>query len=221
MKKYLKITILTIIIMLISYANVYAGNATVTLTPSKTEVKVGDTFSVTLLVKCETGIEALDSTLQYDKTKLELTDTTVDKNFADISGANASTGAYKLSFLWNSENDATKEVELVKLNFKVLDNVKANDSISISLSDIQLNDSDDKWIDIASQETTIKVVESQSKPNENTNTPGGNHNENKDNTQYNNVISYAGLQDYTFAVIAGIVLIASIAYAKYKQYKNI
>lgn len=234
-----KITLLALIILLLSFTKVYAESAEATLTPDKTEVKAGDTVTVTMLVKCATGIEALDSTLKYDKKQLELTNTTVDKSFKDLSGENASTGEYKLSFLFDG-NEAPKQVEMVKLSFKVLDDVKANDTINVALSNIQVNDSDDKWMEIENQSTTLKVVAKSTEENPNENTAGGDNttgnNTAEDNTTGNNTVednttgnntksdkplSYAGLENYTFAIIAITVLVAVVAYAKYKQYKNI
>lgn len=239
MKKYLKITILVIMVMLISFANVYAADyadtpttekANVILNPSKSSVKIGETFTVSMLVKCETGVCDFDGVLKYDKTQIELVGTTANKNFSDISEENAQKD-YQLSFLQKA-GEAPKEATLVTLEFKVLDNVKVDDKINISVQEIELNDSNDNWIDIANSQTTVTVAKDQETPkpddgntvkpgntnDENTIKPGTN---NKDNTQANKVINYAGLGNYVFAIIAAVILIASISYIKYKQYKNI
>lgn len=249
MKKSLKITLLVMIILLLSFTKVQAGNASITLTPSKTEAKAGETITVKILVKCETGIDAMDSTLKYNKQQLKLGTNTVNGSYQNISGENASTGEYKLSFLYNDQ-ESPKEVEIVELSFEVLEDVNAGDTIEISLSDIQINDSENKWIEIGSQSTTVKVVSATSGGEQNGNTPsggeqngntssGGNqdgntpsggeqngntpsgNNTNKDNTTSKDPLTYAGLETYTFVIIAGVILVATVAYSKYKQYKNI
>lgn len=236
MKKYLKITILAIMVILMSFVNVYAADeptaATVTLNPSKTEVNKGETFTVTMLVKCETGICDFDGVLKYDKAQIELDkyNVTVDKNFSDMSKENEQND-YQLTFMQKGKEEP-KEVNIVTLKFKVLDNVKVDDKINISVSNIQFKDSNYNWIEVEAKSTTVTVANNQgtTKPGDgNTTDPGNTTNpgnttkpgNNADNTQANKVINYAGLENYAFAIIAGVILVACVAYAKYKQYKNI
>lgn len=259
MKKSLKITLIVMFVLLLSFTKVWASNASITLTPSKTTAKAGETITVKVLVKCETGIEAMDSTLKYNKNQLKLGTNTVNESYQNLSGENASTGEYKLSFLYENQ-EAPKTVEIVELSFTVLEDVNVGDTIEISLSNIQINDSEDEWLEIGSQTTTVKVVEgttggeqngnvpsegeqdgnvpsegeqdgnvpSEGEQNGNTssggkqdgNTSSGN-NTTKDNTTSKAPLSYAGLGGYMFAIIAGVILVAAVAYSKYKQYKNI
>lgn len=53
------------------------------------------------------------------------------------------------------------------------------------------------------------------------NLPGNNTQKNTINTTSNKAIIYAGLQNYSFAMLSGGILIGFIAYIKYKQYKDI
>lgn len=208
MKNLLKATILLLIVMYASIISVYAAETNVTLRPSSSNVKVGETVSIDVVVSSATGIEALDSTLKYDTNKLELVNTSVDKDFKDVSGKNEKTGDYKLSFLYDKTEKIT-EVTIVKLDFKVLDTAKVDDVLKVTLSDIDVNDSDDEWIDVADKEAQLKIIKSVATEPE------------KDNTQSDKEHEHAGLEDYTFAIIAGAVIIAVISYIKYKKYGNI
>ena len=58
--------------------------------------------TITLSANCATGIEGIDSTLQYNKTKLKLTNegTLAATGFTSMSGTDQSTGEFKLSVLY-------------------------------------------------------------------------------------------------------------------------
>ena len=72
MKKFKKVLVLLIVLVLIGAMNVFAKNEKVILNPSKTEVKEGEIFDLKIDIACETQFNGLTGILQYDEAKLEL-----------------------------------------------------------------------------------------------------------------------------------------------------
>lgn len=191
MKKHIKITVISLIIALVSIVNVYAaGETDVTATADKTETKVEDTITINLSANCETGIEGIDSTLVYDKTKLELSNLSVDAKFSNMSGTDDSTGEYKLTVISNSEEILTSGI-FATLEFKVLDTAKADETLTIKLVGIEIGDSNDEWTTIDDKEITLKIVEENSgtddnnpdEDNNNSGTGDSNLDEDNDNSE--------------------------------------
>lgn len=236
MKKYLRITILAIILILASTLNVYAVENNITLRTSATEVKVGDTLEIVIAMKCEEDFQGLTGFLEWDKTKLELEGVANGKDFKDLNAEN-SEGEYVVSILTNTASSIT-EGNLQTLKFKILDEVKEGESLNVTLSDINFKVGEDKAT-VENQTATVKVVANSEGINgdddpDNTDEPGNTEKpsdnpatenndklqENPDDTQANKDINDTGLRDHTFAIITGIVLVAIISYIKYRQYKN-
>ena len=161
MKICKKIALITIMFILLATLNVYAGIVEVTSTVSSTEVKVGDTVTVTLLAKFATGIEGIDATLEYDNTKLKLTNESAlaASNFTSMSGTNDATGEFKLSVLYTGSGAAPTEATFATLSFEVLDTVTVNEKLDIKLSGIEIGDSEDNWVELDDIVTTLTVVE--------------------------------------------------------------
>ena len=223
MKKHFQIIILAIVLVLVATLNVYAAENNITLKSSATEVKAGDTLEIVISMKCEEDFQGLTGVLEWDKTKLELEGVANGKDFKDLNAEN-SDGEYVISILSNTSSPIT-EGNLQTLKFKVLDGVKEGENLNVTLSEINFKVGEDKAT-VENQTATVKVVANLDNPNnpDNPENPANENNnkvvENKDNTQANKNINYAGLEDYTFAIIAGIVLVAIISYIKYRQYKN-
>lgn len=258
MKNYKRIALLVIIFILSTVLNVYAadydtpdGTAQVTLTPSTTEVKAGDTVTVTLSAQCETGIEGIDSTLEYDKTKLELSSEIAASGFTSMSGEDSVSGEYQLSVLYTDTTDAPTQANFVTLTFKVLDGVTADETLSVKLTGIEVGDSDDEWLTVENKEVTLTVVENapvedddktaedgdtpaedDDTPTEGEDTPVEDENksteedtpkneETKDNTTANKPINNAGLEGFASIAIVGIVILAIVFYAKCRKYRDV
>ena len=230
MKKHFQIIILAIVLVLVATLNVYAAENNITLKSSATEVKAGDTLEIVISMKCEEDFQGLTGVLEWDKTKLELEGVANGKDFKDLNAEN-SDGEYVISILSNTSSPIT-EGNLQTLKFKVLDGVKEGENLNVTLSEINFKVGEDKAT-VEKQTATVKVItksagtdenDKTDKPNtpseENNNEPTDNNQTSKDNTQANKNINYAGLEDYTFAIIAGIVFIAFMSYVKYRQYKN-
>lgn len=169
MRKYIKILLLSLIFILASILNVYAADvntesgANITATADKTDVKVGNTVTINLLANCSSGIEGIDSTLEYDKTKLELQSVNVGSKFSNMSGTDDATGKYKLTVISNSTESLTSET-FATLTFKVLETAKKDEKLTITLSEIELGDSNDEWKTIADKNVTLTVKEETEKP---------------------------------------------------------
>lgn len=163
MKKFLKITVLAIIVMLFGIVSVYAEDLKVLLQANKTEAKVGDEITVDLVVKNQTGVEGFNSVLTYNKSVLSLKKIEPADDFSDLSGENTATGQYNLSFVYNG-NEELKDTTIATLKFQVLSGATVGDAINVSLSSVEVNDSADAWLNLNennNQKATITVVNDQ------------------------------------------------------------
>ena len=159
MKKISKITIIGIIYILISISHVFASTAEIEIKASSTDVKVGDTVTITVSLNSEIGIEGFDSALQYDKSKLKLTNSgkiSTDK-FVDLSGEDEKTGEYRMTLLRNTTQDILVDPNLATLEFEVLKGCSKNETIKIS--EIALVDSNENLIDIEDKEIKLNVID--------------------------------------------------------------
>jgi len=227
MKMLKRIALIAIICILAVTLNVYAGVTEVILNASSTEVKVGETVTITLSAKNGTGIEGIDSVLDYDKTKLELTNasTLAAENFMSMSDTNDSTGKFQLSLMYTGAGNAPQQAEVAKLTFKVLDGAQTNETLTIKLSDIELGGSDDDWTTVADQTVTIKALrdEEQTPGDEDQGTGDGTQtpDDGKDDTTADDNYGYAGLEDYALVLILGGIVLVVTLYKKSNKYKDI
>lgn len=147
MKKKL-ITFAIIIMVIIANLSIVQAATTATLKTNKDKVKPGDTFTVTLSVACEDGINGIDTTYSYDTDKLELVSASV-KDSANWSSLGSDK---KITVICNSTSKITT-AELYVLTFKLKDTVATGTTVSISTTDI-LVDSDAA----TNSEKTIKAL---------------------------------------------------------------
>lgn len=218
MKMIKKIITLAIILMLCMTINAYAGTTEIKLTPSTTEVKVGDKITVVLSGKRGNGIEGIDGTLQYDTTKLKLVSTTIlakeeggeDDKYSNLSGKNEATGEYQLSMILKS-NPAPTEGDLIQIKFEVLEGAKENDTLSIKLVNTKLADGEGNTEDIG--EVTAADIKVKSSTTGNNNQTGGNNNP----SDY----PYAGVNGYAVISIFAVMVIGIIMHIKVRKYRDI
>lgn len=163
MKRFRKVAVLVMIFILSTTLAVFADNssAEITLTPAPTSAKVGESITIDLSAKCATGIEGIDSTLTWDSTKLELTnqDALASKGYISMSGTDESTGEFKLSVLYGGSGKTPTESSFATLNFKILEAAKANEKLSVTLSGIEVGDSEDNWITVGDKTVQLTVLE--------------------------------------------------------------
>ena len=156
MKKKLMIIAVAVILMLASTITVYANTeTTVTLNASKTEVKVGETFTVTLKATCPDGINGIDTTYNYDEEKLELKSAAVANNsFSPLGVDNQIT-------VICSSTEKIESADIYTLTFTVKEGVAAGSTAEIGITETLL-DSDaatDSEKTIEAQKITVKIVE--------------------------------------------------------------
>jgi len=161
MKRCKKIILLALIFILSLSLNVYADSpsAEITFTQSATSVKPGETITISLTAKCATGIEGIESILEWDKTKLEFTnaESLAATGYTSMSDFDDATGKFSLSLFYTGAETPTN-AKFAELKFKVLTGVNAEEELSVKLSNIELGDSNDDWITIEDKEIITKVA---------------------------------------------------------------
>ena len=173
MKK--KIAILTMVLLYIIFCRIpiFAVTATANLNPSKLKVKPGETFTVTLSVTCQDGINGVTGiTYNYDNDKLDLVSEKNGNNFFSLMNGNS------IDIMSNSTEKIVK-ADVYLLEFKAKKTITSQTTVNISV--------DDLWVDsdIATDSgTTVKGINTTVtiKPEENSN---NNTQENTNNTPDN------------------------------------
>lgn len=155
MKKQIKILLLSIVLVLISTLTVNAADATATLSLDNSEVENGDTFTVTLNVACEEGINGLEGTVSYDKENLEL----VSIDVGDSNWSNLGEGL-EIAIL-HAKSGTIKSADILKITFKVKDTAEVGTTAKVTLSDMLL-DSDaavNSSKEIGTKEIEVTITE--------------------------------------------------------------
>lgn len=163
MKSKLVVIGIMFILIIANCITVFADAHSVTIQTEKTEVKVGDTFSVKINVLASDGINGMVATYNYDTDELELLEQKVtDSNFVDLGGATPN----EIALMFNPENPSefveTTETNIYELTFKVKEKVK--EKATISLDEIELNTLalTNAEHTIEGQELTIKIINEES-----------------------------------------------------------
>lgn len=181
MKKRL-ITIAIILIMVIVNAAVVQADTlpTVTIKTSSTEVKPGETLTVTLSVKCDNGINGFDATYSYDDSILELqsgavTDTT---KWSSLGSGNS------ITIICNSSEKITNS-DIYVLTFKVKENATIGSKATINFENItvDMDVATNSNVTIDGQTATIKIAQT---TNNGDTTTGDNSNNGNNNNSGNN-----------------------------------
>lgn len=252
MKKIKSVLVLALILALVSTLKVHAADyatdeqakAEVTLTASSETAKIGDTVTLTLAVKCPTGVEAIHAILEYDETKLELINETAiaNKGYNSLSGIDGLTGKFDLFLMCvtSADEGTPKEATVGSLQFKVLEAAEVNEELPISLLEVKVGDSEDAWFEIADKSATIEVIESkptepeptepeptepeptEPKPTEpEPEKPTQPEKPKEDGTIADKDFNKAGIKAYGIISIIAIALIATVFYKKSKKYNGI
>lgn len=238
MKKFRKIIILLLFILSITY-NVYATDnikgpslttAKLTMNTNTKLVNVGETIKISLKASYENGIDGINSVLEYNKTKLELTNVEMKNYFGNQSGEDAQTGEFILTALYGelgAPQETPKEAEYMVLTFKVLDTVTYGETLSIKLSDIEIIDPTLNSVPVESQGVTFTVKEEKSEEEQEPNkedkdtTEQKQEDAKKDDTVANKVINKAGINKHAIIVIIAIMAIIRVLYIKNKKNSDI
>lgn len=155
MKRNIRIIFLSIVLILISTLTVNAAEATATLSLDKTTIKNGDTFTVTLKVACEEGINGLQGNVDYDEEILELQSIDVgDTNWSNL-GENSEIA------IIHAKSGTITSADILKISFKVKDTAEVGAKAKITVSDIVL-DSDaatNSTKEIGAKEIEVTITE--------------------------------------------------------------
>lgn len=155
MKKKMEILIITLIFMIMGTLTINAADATANLNLDKAQIYRGDTFSVTLNVACEEGINGLQAKFSYDENRLELTESTIIDTSKWVNLGESP----NFEVIHNSSETETS-ADIVKLTFKVKDNAEFG-TAKITASDIVV-DSDagtNSTKQVGTKETQVTIVE--------------------------------------------------------------
>ena len=176
MIKKIILSIVMLSVILFGMTNVNAANGSANLIASSTSVKAGETFTVTLSVNCEDGVNGVDTTYSYDEDKLEL----VSANVAGNNWANLGVNG-TIQVICNSTSKITSDNVYV-LTFKVKDNAQVGSTAKISTTDIKI-DSD---VTSSSFTETAKTVNVNIISENSDNSNNGNNNQSSNNQDTNN-----------------------------------
>ena len=233
--KIITANIIAIFIILLASVS-YAATGTVELKASTTEVKKGDTFTVTISATCEEGINAIKTKYSYDTDKLEL----VDEKLIDTSKWITMGTQPELIILSNSR-DSIKSADLYVITFKVKDNVSAGDTVKVETEEIILsaNVKEDSTVTVGAKTIEISVKDNSAGGNQggdvggNTvDNPGNNsgiktnttenNGTKKDPTSANGTLPQTGESFIIVCIlIVGAISASIILYKKYIKYKGV
>lgn len=163
MKRKLIIIGFAVLLILTNIITCYAATEiSVTLHADKTEVKAGETFTVTLKATCPDGINGVVTTYSYEEDKLEY----VSENVADSDnyafGGNKET---KEIFVYCISTDSIQEADVYTLTFRVKEGVEPDSTATVSITETTLDSdaAEDSEHKISVQPINITVVSDEEK----------------------------------------------------------
>ncbi len=167
-------SIIVLIIILFSINIVNATSGSSSLNASSTSVKPKGTFKVTLSVKCEEGINGIDTSYSYDEDKLELVSAEVaNDNWLNMGKKGV------IQVICNTTSKITSN-NIYVLTFKVKDNATVGTTAKVSTSEIKVDsDVDASNFTDKAKSVNINIV------SENTGTSDNNNNNNGRNQNTN------------------------------------
>lgn len=137
----------------------FAATGTVEFKPSTSQVKKGDTFTVTLSAQSDDGINGVDTKYTYNSEELEL----VSGNLADSTKWTSLGSGQDITVISNSEQ-SVKNANLYVLTFKVKDNVSVGDVLKVETNEILLDTDaqENSEVNIGAKKAEVTVIESSS-----------------------------------------------------------
>lgn len=128
-KKLITIMLMISLFVAVGIKEVKAVEATASLVSSKTTVKAGESFTVTLKVSSEQGLNGVIAEIKYDTEKLELESATAGANWGDLSSGT------QLALIATADNLKTSDV--YSITFKVKSG--ATGEVEIKTGEIQVD----------------------------------------------------------------------------------
>ena len=241
MRKTIKTLILMILLILMTFSvNAQETTATMDLKSVK-EVYAGEEFTVTLSVTATSGINGVIGKVTYDKDKVELKKIeTADSKWFNFGSAE------EIEVINATDSKDIKSGDIIKVTFKVKDDLKKDTKITVGVADMELSTLDKEEYDKLGTKNVEVVVKEKTTGDENED-PAGDQDEdpagdtdkdknpagdtdkdknptgntgNKDNTTAKENHPNTGLETLIVPAII-IVVLGVIAYVGNKKYKNI
>ena len=137
----------------------FAATGTVEFKPSTSQVKKGDTFTVTLSAQSDDGINGVDTKYTYNSEELEL----VSGTLADSTKWTSLGSGQDITVISNSEQ-SVKNANLYVLTFKVKDKVSVGDVLKVETNEILLDTDaqENSEVNIGAKKAEVTVIESSS-----------------------------------------------------------
>ena len=242
--KLIYVSIIAIMVILLSTIS-FASSGTVDFKANVNQIKKGKTFTVTLSVTSEEGINGIDTKYVFDSEKLELISESVIDSTKWVSIGNSPS----ITVICNSI-DSIKKSDIYEIKFKVKDNVSVGDKIKIETTSILLDtdQATDSEVSIPAKKIEISVIEASKENQEETqkdtskveNTAKNNNNSNvsdnkevqknsetpanadkKDSTVAVKKLPKTGINILIIIAIIITIILAITFYIKYRQNKYI
>lgn len=225
-KKIIISIILCAIVLKIGIAQAVTGNAN--LKASNTNVKPGTTFTVTLSIECEDGINGIDTSYSYDKDKLELVSANVaNSNWANLGLDNSitlisnttskitSNDVYVLTFKVN--DSAQSGITKIDTNEIIVDSdLTENSSFTVSAKSVDINITSEGNSNNNTENNTDYVGDNITTENTNTDTNSNMISQNNTSTGNNTIANLkfpqAGVNSIVSIIALGTVAIAISIY---------
>lgn len=217
-KSLISILIAIIVVSVFGVAN--ASSANINLGASSEKVKVGDTFTVSIVGIADNNIAGLEANIEYDKDKLKIENKTVGTGFYDYPA-----GENEVAIgLGSEENiELSKNATLCTFTFKVLEGAKTGETV-IEFKDIKLAlvnaEKQQEEVSVANESIEIEIEKVEEEPkeeNKKEDTDKKPANTNKDD----NKLPQTGIEEVSIIAIAILAVIATVSYVSYNKYKNI
>lgn len=155
MKKSLeKVLAVMLVMILVVTSNSLAATSTVKLTASKTDVMVGEEFTITVSLEGEEKILTIESLLDYNEDIFELKNKKNEQEGLDLGSGK------RLDLAMDNEMQSGN---LFTLTFAVKDGVSAQTS-EIKLTQIKLIKSDYTDLSVEDQAVSINITQKQTEP---------------------------------------------------------
>ncbi|MBR3133686.1 MAG: hypothetical protein IKG42_06510 [Clostridia bacterium] len=228
MTKKVIILVISLFLIIALIPQVKAATFNVNPTLSKTEVKPGETFTVTLRLESEDGISGISLDYEYDTEKLERVNATLlDRKFGDMTELDENDEPTNTMDLILNGSSTVTSSDCYSIEFKVKSNATVGEKAKISFKNIEYgtdaSSNSDGTIDLIEREVTIVPSSTPSpstspSPSPSTDeTPG---NDEKDPSAADKKFPSAGKMILSTIAIAGIIAAAIFGFL-YRKYRDV
>ena len=153
-KKLIVLVIMIGLFVIMSGLKVEATTtATAELKTDKVQVNPGESFTVTLAVSSEQGLNGVIGKLEYNTEKLEIEKTEINNKWLDLSGGDNK----KIELMYNN-TETSKSEDVYKITFKVKSGVTGTVEIKVDELEIDtMASGDSSTVKLGRENVTIKI----------------------------------------------------------------